>query len=236
MKKFLVGLFALAVIGAGFAPSAQAAAELGGGAYVGVFDKYLWRGFNLSDSNVVVQPGVDLSVAGFTLSLWGNYNTDTDKLDEVDVSLDYTADLSDLVWMSVGNVYYNLDGAENTNELYLAVGVNTLLNPVIAVYYDWDEADSDGLFFTALVGHTVDLIDSVSLNLSALISYNQASDYSVGAYRDWHNYELGLSLDYAVTDQIVITPSLLYSSGISSAAKQAIDSEILGGINLSYTF
>ncbi len=244
MKKFIAGLFAIAALGAGFAPAAEAASEISGGAYVGVFDKYLWRGFDLSGGKPVVQGGVDLSAKGFTLSFWSNLQLKSSEgaglqsgqLTETDIVLDYSADLSDLFWVSAGNIFYAVDGAEHTNELYLAVGANTILNPVIAVYYDWDKADSDGLFFTAEIGHTLDLIDNLSLNLSALISYNQASDYGVGDYRDWHNYELGLSLDYALSEHLVITPSVLYSSGISSGAKQAIDSEWLGGINLAYSF
>jgi hypothetical protein len=234
MRKWSVFLVAVLTLGA-VTPS-LAAMDLAGGAYVGVFDKYLWRGFNLSDSKVVVQPGADLTLVGATLSLWGNYNTDTDKMDEVDITLDYSADLNDLLSMSIGNIYYILRGAENTNEAYLSLAVNTHLSPVLTVYYDWDEADSDGLFFTAAVGHSLAIMDNLNLNFGALVSYNQASDYAVGAYRDWHNYELGISLDYAVTEQITITPSFLYSSGISSAAKNAIDSEVLGGINLAYFF
>jgi hypothetical protein len=185
---------------------------------------------------VVVQPGADLSAAGFTLSLWGNYDTDTDKLNEVDITLDYSFDLNEMVSLSLGNIYYSLDGIEDTNEAYLSVGLNTVLSPAVAVFYDWDQADSDGLYFTASVGHSLALMEKLSLNLGALVSYNQASDYAVGAYRDWHNYELGISADYAVTDQVTITPSVLYSSAISNAAKDAIDSEFLGGVNLAIAF
>ncbi len=244
MKKVFAALVAVATLGAGFAPAAQAAPEVGGEAYVGVFDKYLWRGFDLSGGKPVAQGGVDLSAKGFTLSFWSNLQLSTSEgeglssgqLTETNIVLDYTAEFGDLFWAGVGNILYAVDGAPHTNELYLALGAETLLNPVLTVYYDWDEAESDGLFFTAGIGHTLDLPHNLALNLSALVSYNQASDYGVGAYRDWHNYELGVSLDYALSDNLVVTPSLLYSSGISSPAKEAIDSELLAGINLAYIF
>jgi|GEM_PF-5328786 len=39
-----------------------------------------------------------------------------------------------------------------------------------------------------------------------------------------------------MTENLNVTPSLLYSSPISNAAKKAIDSEWLAGINLAYNF
>ncbi len=218
------------------APAALAAIEVEGSAYVGVYDKYLWRGFNLSGSETVVQPGADLSAKGFTLSWWGNLNTRTGEMDEVDVTIDYTAELNELVSLSVGNIFYALDGLADTNELYAGVALNTLLSPALTIYYDYDEAESDGLFFIASIGHSLDLVEGLSLDLGALVSYNQASDYAVGSYRDWHNYQLSVGLTYALTDQITINPSFAYSSPISNAAKEAIDSEVLGGVNLSLSF
>ena len=109
------------------ATPALATIEVEGDAYVGYFDKYLWRGFDLSGSLPVVQGGVDLSTNGFTLSYWTNFQTKTDKgagLDggdatETDITLDYTFSPTELVSVSVGNIFYMLDGLEDTHEAYL---------------------------------------------------------------------------------------------------------------------
>ncbi|MCD4688193.1 MAG: hypothetical protein K8R55_02530, partial [Desulfuromonadaceae bacterium] len=70
----------------------------------------------------------------------------------------------------------------------------------------------------------------------ALVSYNQHCDYAVGDFAGWHNYELSASLDYALTDQLTISPIFIFSSGISSAAKAAIDTETAGALNLTFVF
>jgi hypothetical protein len=56
------------------------------------------------------------------------------------------------------------------------------------------------------------------------------------SYRDWHNYEFSVSADYALTDQLSVTPSFLVSSPISDEAKKAIDTETVGGVALTLTF
>jgi hypothetical protein len=82
-------------------------------------------------------------------------------------------------------------------------------------------------------------MDKTTLNLGALVSYNQHSDAMTGSaadYAGWHNYELSASLDYALTDQWTISPIFIFSSGISSGAKAILDTETAGGLNLTFTF
>ena len=78
MKKFCIALFAVLLAAATLVPAASAAIEVEGDAYVGYYDKYLWRGFDLSGGTPVVQGGVDLSAKGFTLSYWTNIQTKDD--------------------------------------------------------------------------------------------------------------------------------------------------------------
>jgi len=246
MKKMWVIFCAAAIFGV-TCPGLSAAAvevEVEGGAYVGFYDKYLWRGFDLSGSVGVIQGGMDLSHKGFTLSYWTNIQANDDKAEgyksgeatETDITLDYTFSLNDTVSLSVGNIFYNLDGLDDTNEAYVGLTLNTVLEPTLKVYYDWDEAKEDGLFFTASIGHGFDLAEGLSLSLGGLLSYNQESDYAVGDYSDWHNYELSVGLDYAVTENVTVGTSLLFSSPISDAAKDAIDSDTVGGVSLSFAF
>jgi len=245
MKNFFVMLAAGLVLFGALAPAAFAAIEVEGDVYASYNDKYLWRGFNLSDSKHVLQPGVDIYIGNFTLGYWSNLDLDSGEINETDITIDYAFDLGEMLSVSVGNIFYAVDEIADTNEAYLTFGLNTLLSPTLEAYYDYDEAESDGLFFIASVGHTFEVSDSIGINLGALVSYNQASDYSIFyedadenavSYRDWHNYELSISSDYAVTDQVTITPAFIYSSGISDEAKLAIDSETLGGVTVNFTF
>nr|NIQ97856.1 hypothetical protein [Desulfuromonadales bacterium] len=53
-----------------------------------------------------------------------------------------------------------------------------------------------------------------------------------------HNAELSLGVDYAVTDQISISPSVLYSLVLSDDAEDiaGIDDEFTGGVAVALTF
>lgn len=244
MKKFIVIAFVLTLALVSVSTPALAAIEVEGDAYIGVYDKYLWRGFDLSGSKSVAQGGIDLTAGNFTLSYWTNVQLSSDKGEgfksgeatENDFIIDYSRDINDLVSISVGDIYYMLDGLDDTNELYLTVSLSTILEPSVTVYYDWDEADKDGLYYTVSIGHSFDLMEKLNLGLGALAGYNQESDYAVGDYSGWHNYELSVSAEYTIMDQLSISPSFLFSSGISDDAKDAIDSEMLSGVAVTFTF
>jgi uncharacterized protein (TIGR02001 family) len=214
--------------------------EFSGSAYAGYFDKYLWRGFNLSESKGVVQPGADLSYGGFTLGLWANIQTDSDLLHELDITLDYTFDANDLVSISVGNITYILEADENTNEVYVGIALNTPLAPALTVYYDWDEF-SGSIFTVASVGHELALMDNLALGLGASASYLRLDSDSSGTGSSegfMHNAEFSATLNYALTDALMISPMVLYSVPLSSKTEDLteIDDEIMGGINLVFSF
>ena len=244
MKKVVSVLIVLVLAALVVSAPVMAAIEVEGDVYAGVYDKYLWRGFDLSGSEPVAQGGVDLTSGKYTLSYWTNIQLSSDsgegyksgEATENDLIIDYSRDITDLVSISVGNIYYMLDSLDDTNELYLSVGLSTILEPSLTVYYDWDEAQENGLYYTASIGHSFDLMENLSMSLGALVGYNEESDYAVGDYSDWHNYELSASAEYAITDQLSVSPSFLYSSGISDDAKTAIDTEMVGGLTATFTF
>lgn len=244
MKRMVSALIVLSLAGIVASSSALAAIEVEGDAYLGFYDKYLWRGFDLSGSMPVAQGGVDLTSGNFSLSYWTNVQLSSDngeglksgEATENDFTLDYSRDINDMVSISVGNIYYMLDGLDDTNELYLTVGLSTILEPSVSVYYDWDEADETGLYYTASIGHSLDLMEKLSVSVGALVGYNQESDYAVGDYSDWHNYELSVGAEYTITDQISVSPSFLFTEGISDDARDAIDSEMVSGVAVTFTF
>lgn len=250
MKKVCIALVAVLIAAATLVPVASAAIEVSGDAYVSVNSMYLWRGFNLSeDDHFVVQPGTDLSVGGFTLSWWGNMSENTGELNEVDLTLDYSFNLNDLVSVSVGNIMYDVDNlpvdAEavtkgTTNELYLGVGLNTVLSPALTVYYDYDEFEGN-LFTVLSVGHTIELAEKIALNLGASGSYFAVDENFTGTGSDenfLHNAELSVGLDYALNDQVTISPLVLFSTPLSNDAEDitGIDDEIMAGVTFALNF
>jgi opacity protein-like surface antigen len=247
MKKFVLALMALVV----FAAPAAAAIEVEGDAYAGIYDKYMWRGFNLSGSKPVLQMGTDISAKGFTFSYWTNTQLSSgggykhDEITETDVVLDYSFDVNDLLSVSVGDIYYNFNAEGNTHELYLSAGLNTILAPSLTIYYDYDAAsggaadgsDLAGLYYALAVGHDLELAENLGLSLGAALNYNDESPF-VGEYSEMHNYELSVGVSYAVNDQISIDASAIYSDAISDEAELAIgkDGESTGGVSVTLAF
>jgi len=244
MQKFNTILVGLILLTVGLCSTATAAIEVSGDVYAGVSDKYLWRGFDLSGSEAVAQGGMDISAGNFTFSYWNNLQLGSDdgaglqsgESTETDIIIDYSTDLNDLVAISVGNIFYQLDGIYDTNELYLSLALNTVLSPAFTVYYDWDAADETGLFYTLAVGHDIALTEALSLSVGALASYNQSSDYAVGDYDEFHNYELSAGVDYAVTEQISVGASFIFSEGLSDDARDSIDSEMATAMSVAFNF
>ena len=191
---------------------------------------YLWRGFDLSEGDPVVQGGIDISFKGFTLGFWGNYDIDDTKLNETNVILDYTFDASELLSVSLGHILYAVDGADTTGELYAGVTFNTLLEPNLTIYYDYDEFAGD-IFVTASIGHSIAVAENLDLSLGALASYYRNDDYN-----ELHNAEFSAGIDYALTDQITLGASGIFSTPISSQAKDAIDDEFMAGLTLTLSF
>ncbi len=255
MKKMVIAGIVLFVLSFAVSVPAFAAIEVEGDVYAGFYDKYMWRGLDLSASEPVLQGGVDISAKGFTLSYWSNVQLsdgcssgddecalDSDEVTETDITLDYTHEFGSIS-VSVGDIYYNFNVPGNTHELYLGVSADVLLSPSVKVYYDWDYAndiDVDGLYYSFGVSHSFGLMENLSLGLGAAANYSDESPYLLDAneevYSEWHNYELSSSIDYAITDQISVSASFVFSEGLSDESREALDSEMASGVSVTLAF
>lgn len=218
-----------------------AAIEVSGDAYVGVFDKYLWRGIDYSGGKPVVQGGMDLSLGQLSLGYWTNIQLadapglESGEGNETDLTIDYAIPVCPVATVNVGNTFYTTDGVEgiggdkDTSELYVGVTVDTLLAPELKAYYDYD-ANRDDRFYTLSIGHSIEF-PVATLNLGALAGYADNDE----AHVPW-NGELSVALDIPVTEQIQVNPAFLLSMPLSDTAKEVIDTELQGGITLTFAF
>ena len=131
MKKLVTSVMILALASVVFVGSA-AAFEGSADSYIGVYSKYLWRGVDVNpDDDFVVQAGSDISFGNFTVSWWANANDEID-VDEVDIVLDYSFDVNELVSVSVGNILYEIIfSGKNVNEFSINDNEKEKLNNVI---------------------------------------------------------------------------------------------------------
>ncbi len=111
-----------------------------------LLSKYVWRGYELSKDSIVIQPSMSVGYKGFGFNLWGNLDTDQDttlydvdgaNFNETDMTLSYDGSAG-MVGYSIGYIYYGLDGAADTQEIYAGVSVDTIAAPSLTIYRDYD--------------------------------------------------------------------------------------------------
>ena len=224
-----------------------------GYASVDVMSTYVWRGQKLSNS-VVVQPSVGITYGVFGANIWANYDSDS-KIDEgdghgefneTDLTLSYTRSM-DKWTFGAGYIYYALNNANDTQELYLSAAYDILLKPTLAVYYDFDEGT--GAFLVASVGHSFEVAKGINWNIGASASYNinnkvMGFDEDGDDFSNFYNAELSTSLNIPVWKAISITPKFAYSFPLSNDAEDALekisddgDKDIFyGGVNITLSF
>ena len=209
---------------------------------MGAYSQYVWRGFAFSDSSVVLQPSMTVSYKGFAANLWGNLDSDEMGLDtanwnETDMTLSYDGSYDKLGY-GVGWIYYNVDGAADTQELYVSVSVDTLLSPTLTYYTDI--AHLPGSYATLGISHSLPIAEGLALDLGAQVGYlDDEADYS-----EFHDGLLSASMTFTINDYVSVTPELYYSFALSNEAETAIaavsydtdDSHIYGGVSASLAF
>lgn len=236
--------------------SAEEAEKPSGDLSVSLLSKYVWRGFELSKDSLVVQPSITASYMGFGINLWGNLDTDQSEelfgedganLNETDLTLSYGSSAG-MVSYSAGYIYYGLEGAEDTQELYASVGLDTILAPTLTVYRDIDAFP--GWYTTLGVSHSFPLSETISLDLSGQVSYLSADDADTiadpddpaSSYSDFHDGKLSLAFTIPITEEIAVVPGISYSFALSDAASDVIkagsasgddDNFLYGGVTLT---
>ena len=123
---------------------------------------------------------------GFSVNFWGNLDTKpylaaagdasySNTWNETDLTLSYTKTLG-LFNIGGGYIYYALGSLNkdapkraDSQELFVTVGLNTLLSPTLTVYKEIDRYKQ--WYFLLGVSHAFELTQMVSLKLGATASY-----------------------------------------------------------------
>jgi hypothetical protein len=94
--------------------------------YSDVLSQYLWRGYALSKDSAVLQPSMTASYKGFSVNIWGNFDTNSKfqnnpsvgaKWNETDFTFSYSREIYGALSGTVGGIYYAyaLDSIYGTN-------------------------------------------------------------------------------------------------------------------------
>ena len=221
-----------------------------------VLTAYIWRGQELSRDSVVIQPSATISYKGFSFNAWGNLDTkpysSTDvnyssNYTETDITLSYAKKLG-IVQLGGGYIYYALNapysGAADPNdsqELFLTLGLDTILSPTLTVYKEIDHYHQ--WYFLLGVSHTFALHEKVGLKLAATASYLLSTDENTypeydgnsvatsDKYNNFHDGTLSVSIPVAVTKNLTITPTASYVFPLCNDAKYEMKGRGLQGVS-----
>ena len=241
MKKVLLGVACLlAASASAYAEEEKPTADF----TVGAYSKYVWRGYELSDDSIVVQPSLTVAYKGFAVNLWGNVDTDhyvteSNEFNETDLTLSYDWAMGP-VGFSVGYIYYALDEeaiGEDSQEFYISASLDTILSPTLTLYRDSDTYR--GTYVALDVSHSLPITDDIGLDLGAKVSYLDFDESDYDAFQDG---VLSAALSIPLTDYISVAPEVYYSFPLSSDAEDELDngegddSFFYGGVSVSYSF
>jgi len=221
-----------------------------------VLSAYIWRGQELSRDSIVIQPSATISYKGFSFNAWGNLDTkpysSTDasyssNYTETDITLSYAKKLG-IVQLGGGYIYYALNapysGAADPNdsqEIFLTVGLDTILSPTLTVYKEIDHYHQ--WYFLLGVSHTFALHEKVGLKLAATASYLLSTDENTypeydsnsvattDKYNNFHDGTLSVSIPVAVTRNLTITPTASYVFPLCNDAKYEMKGRGLQGVS-----
>ncbi len=220
---------------------------------VGIYSRYVWRGWTYSKDSLVIQPGMSIAYNGFGFGLWGNVDTsqvnltpggeENMNMNELDITLSYDGSINEKIGYSLGYIYYDFDGvATESQELYAGLSFDTILAPSITVYKEI--TGLDGYYVSLGIGHSLPINEETSLDLGASIGYydDQAN------YNEFHDGLISASISFPVTDYVTITPELYFSFALTSDASDALEaanlgltgesdsSFVYGGVSASFAF
>jgi len=217
-------------------------------AEVGLFSQYLWRGWALSQGSLVIQPSATVEYWGFSLNLWGNLDTDMKppdpdgfrgfKWNETDVTVAWERTFGP-VTTGAGYIYYALDSAPDSQEVYISLGLDFFVVPVLTVYREF--AHYPGWYLNFGVSKTIEIMDNgIALDLGASAGYMDP-DHGGGYFQDGLIY-LGLTVPFL--DYFSVTPTVAYSFYLSRKAYHVLKADswdgkadhVYGGVTLAVSF
>jgi len=235
---------------------------------VSAMSQYIWRGYELSRNSIVVQPSVTIGYKGFTANVWGNLDTrpyysgtQADKSyssawTETDLTLSYTKTFG-IVNIGGGYIYYGLNSLNkdapdraDAQEVFLTVGLNTILNPTLTAYKEVDHYHN--WYFLLGISHVFEFNKVVSLKLAASASYliseyADAALFNAGAgyggypkfdsdsqatdekFSNFHDGTVSASLPLKVASYLTVTPVISYTFPLSNDARYEMKGQGMKG-------
>lgn len=204
---------------------------------VSLYSQYIWRGLELSRDSFVIFPTMTIAYKGFAVNLWADLDTNFGtgledrkfKLQETDLTVSYSNSYEP--WKlnyTLGWILYdyqptsgNPDGTitdTKNQELFVSLGVNTLLKPTFTVYNEIEVGQA--WYFSLALSHSFNIYKDWSLDLGGWVSY--LIDHSDADFSNFHDGNISAGLKIPINNYLSIKPNLQYSFALSGEAAQRI--------------
>jgi hypothetical protein len=219
--------------------------KITGNASVGIFNRYIFRGYELSSNSIVIQPALSVSYKGFSAAFWGNIDSDEHptqsfvpdregqkSFNETDLTLSYTYSIEKLS-MTGGYIYYGTKYAQETEEIFLSASYDIVTKPTITVYRDI--TSYPGTYINLYLSHSEMIYKDITLDLGASASYFVGDDdywrtyesstgaYTGGQYSAFHDGMVKAGFTIPLVKNFLVQPLAQYWFPLSSKAKRTID-------------
>jgi hypothetical protein len=212
---------------------------------LGVFNRYVFRGYEIGRDSVVFQPSLGAAYMGFSASFWGNIDSHEKStqnfvpdrpgqksFNETDLTLSYTHSFGKLE-LTAGYIYYATKYTAETEEFYLGAGYDTWFKPTLTVYRDI--TSYPGTYISLSLSQSWKLYRETTLDVGASAAYfagdsgywktfeASTGGYTGGKYRAFHDGRLSAGVSIPLTKNFIVQPLVQYSFPLSSEAKRQID-------------
>jgi hypothetical protein len=234
MNKLMIAGFALSLLAMPLAAHAEEVAGTGSFSTT-LASRYVWRGQVLSQG-VVAQPAIGITLGRFCANLWSNVDLDNDEEDddgivmnEADLTLSYTLPVGQ-VSVTGGFAHY-ATGSTDTQEIFLAGTLKSLLNPSLSLYYDID--DGTGGFAVLAVSQGFP-VGPVSLTAGVSVGFN-LGDKAMGLNAGGEDFvslyygEVSLATSIPLFGKVTLDPRIAYSTALGNDGADAIEAASFGG-------
>jgi len=208
----------------------------------GVYNQYIFRGYEIGKDGLVIQPSIDVSYKGFSASIWGNIDTNQRNtktatftsefkkgLNETDLTLSYTHNIKALA-ITGGYIYYGTKYADETEEVFISFALDILGKPTLSIYRDI--TNYKGTYINLGLSHSFPLYKGTTLDLSGSFGYfagegdywrtydKIAASYTGKKYRGFHDGMVRVGLSIPATRSFSIQSSIQYWFPLSSDAEK----------------
>jgi len=244
MKKFRLFTFVMVLV-LSLGGTTAFAEVVKGSASVGVFNRYIFRGYEIGTDSIVIQPVLSISYKGFSITHWSNIdstqhatqsfspaNGDEKSLNETDLTLSYTY-MSDKFSLTFGYIYYGTKYTDETEELFISAGYDVITKPILTIYRDI--TSYPGTYINLSLSHSEKIYKDITVDLGISASYfigdggywktykASAGNYTGEKYNAFHDGTVKVGFTIPVANNLSVQPVAQYWFPLSDKAKRTVN-------------